>query len=659
MVFLCFIFCGVVGVAIYHCEINSISRAKGHSATAAAAYRAGIRIEDDRLGVIQDYTKRSGVASFEILAPSGSPAWIFDPSRLWNAAEAAETRSNARVAREMEIALPCELTELQREELARDIGRQLVDRYNAAVQIAIHTPDKHGDQRNHHAHILFTSRQVGAAGLNDYAAKVFDDFKQGPKEVLYWREQVASITNEHLKNAGHDVRVDHRTLEAQAMDAAKRGDVKQARELDRLPTVKEGCAPARRRHARIRNAKIREENEVRQREWDQMEIQANNEARLMPAHHDRKPGENNNEDGARTVARSRARRSRKGPAPLTSDSVNTDRLRVDGSGRKPVLSVSPSHRVAVVQSRWSPERGRHSLRSTFEGHSGDGGTLHFTSSTVIRGSSLTKISTVRALGAVAKPAFDPSQPARVARGTVAPKGALKIFSSAPSGGDGNARISVTGSEYDRRMMQSDQERLDMEADAARQGRQRDAEVKALLESLTALEAMHWRDQSRRIAEARAWLSTYEHEEQQRFAERERRKRVRDTEWARLQEWKQTNPEPWKFFPKHKHWVSALEERTKPLRTADIDYKLAKTNADLPALQKLGRERIKMQRQLARATTARQAIAMLPSEHEEQITLPIAPPPPIMEPQRDTLKVARSRWARFPVLNPPGYKRPVG
>ncbi|MBD4228247.1 MobA/MobL family protein, partial [Xanthomonas citri pv. citri] len=74
MAFLCFIFFGVVDVAIYHCEINSISRAKGYSATAAAAYRAGIRIEDDRLGVIQDYTKRSGVASFEILAPSGSPA---------------------------------------------------------------------------------------------------------------------------------------------------------------------------------------------------------------------------------------------------------------------------------------------------------------------------------------------------------------------------------------------------------------------------------------------------------------------------------------------------------------------------------------------------------------------------------------------------------
>ncbi|WP_238692477.1 MobQ family relaxase [Xanthomonas oryzae] len=206
--------CNGYGLGVFQGRLNSISRAKGYSATAAAAYRAGIRIEDDRLGVIQDYTKRSGVASFEILAPTGSPAWVFDPSRLWNAAETAETRSNARVAREMEIALPCELTDLQREALARDIGRQLVDRYNSAVQIAIHTPDKHGDQRNHHAHILFTSRQVGPGGLTDYAAKVFDDFKQGPREVLYWRETVASTTNEHLKNAGHNVRVDHRTLDS-------------------------------------------------------------------------------------------------------------------------------------------------------------------------------------------------------------------------------------------------------------------------------------------------------------------------------------------------------------------------------------------------------------------------------------------------------------
>lgn len=644
-------------VAIYHCEINSISRAKGDSATAAAAYRAGIRIEDNRMGVVQDYTKRKGVASVKIIAPSGSPAWVFDPSRLWNAAEAAETRSNARVAREMEIALPCELTYLQREALAREIGQQLVDRYNAAVQIAIHTPDKRGDKRNHHAHILFTSRQVGAEGLTDYAAKVFDDFKQGPKEVRYWREKVANVTNEHLKNAGHSARVDHRTLEKQAMDAANRGDVKQARELDRLPTVKEGNAPVRRRYARARNATIREENAIRQREWDQLEVQAKNEARLMPAHNDRNPGENYNEDGARTrtVAQSRARRSRKGPPPLTPNSIDTDRLRVDQPGTKPVLSMSPSHCLAVVQSRWSAERGRHSLRSTFEGHPSDGGTLHFTSSAVIRGSSLAQPILQNTIGAVAKPASTPSPTAREASGSAAPQRTLKLHEKA-SGGVSTARLTITGNEYDRRMLQMDQERLDLEAEASRSIRQQDAEVKALLATLSNMYAIRWKEENRRVIQARTWLDAQQNEEQHRFAVREKQRQKIDLQWAHLQQWKIKNPEPWKIFPAHKRWLHELEKQERLVRTAHNQYKLAEQAADVPALEKLQKERTDMQRQLERALYNRQTIALLPKEAEQrkqQIVLPLAPPPPIPQPEDNVPKRARNRWARFPVLKPPG------
>ena len=144
-------------MAIYHCSIKSISRGQGHSVTAAAAYRAGIRIEDNTTGLIHDYTRKKGVVSVDMLAPADAPTWAADPSMLWNAAEVAETRKNARVGREMIVALPHEMSDTQRRELAIGIGQMLVDRYKVPTQIALHSPDKEGDQRNYHAHILFLS----------------------------------------------------------------------------------------------------------------------------------------------------------------------------------------------------------------------------------------------------------------------------------------------------------------------------------------------------------------------------------------------------------------------------------------------------------------------------------------------------------------------
>lgn len=276
-------------VAIYHCSVKSISRGKGHSATAASAYRAGIRIEDATTGLIHDYTKKGGVRSVDMLAPTDAPAWASDPSALWNAAEATETRKNARVAREMIVALPCELTDGQRQTLACDIGQMLVDRYQVAVQVAVHAPDKEGDNRNHHAHILFTSRQIGTDGFGAYAAKVLDDFKAGPLEIGDLRAQVAATTNTHLAQAGLDARVDHRTLADQAMSAAERGDLTEARALDRLPTVKEGRAPGQRQSRQAINSRIRTSNESTQRKWDHWEQKARAEGRLMPSATDQRP----------------------------------------------------------------------------------------------------------------------------------------------------------------------------------------------------------------------------------------------------------------------------------------------------------------------------------------------------------------------------------
>ena len=105
-------------MAIYHLSVKAISRSAGRSATAAAAYRAGCKIADERTGEIHDYTRKGGVQSADLVLPDGAPEWAFDRSALWNAAESAEKRKDACVAREFEVALPAELFAKSRKRLA-------------------------------------------------------------------------------------------------------------------------------------------------------------------------------------------------------------------------------------------------------------------------------------------------------------------------------------------------------------------------------------------------------------------------------------------------------------------------------------------------------------------------------------------------------------
>ncbi|MFC3277364.1 MobA/MobL family protein [Xanthomonas fragariae] len=152
-------------MAIYHVSIKSFSRGKGQSSVAAAAYRAGINLRDTAHKTTHKYGKRSGVVSQQMLAPDGAPRWCFDVRSFWDINEQQETRANARVAREVEVSLPNSLDAPQRRMLALDLGQLLVDRYQAAVLVAVHLPGRRGDQRNHHVHLLISARKVDANGL--------------------------------------------------------------------------------------------------------------------------------------------------------------------------------------------------------------------------------------------------------------------------------------------------------------------------------------------------------------------------------------------------------------------------------------------------------------------------------------------------------------
>ena len=214
-------------LAIYHCTTKPIARSAGRSSVAAAAYRSGSELVDQRTGVIHDYTRRAGVVSAEIIMPDGGTA---DRSQLWNAAEAAEKRKDSRTAREWIVALPAELDEASRQKLAHDFARELADRYGVAVDVAIHRPDQEGDQRNHHAHLLTTTRQV-SRGENGIELGRKTDLEMGDKDrakagiegrsahdIEQLRERWADLANRALEREGRGERIDHRSLAAQGID---------------------------------------------------------------------------------------------------------------------------------------------------------------------------------------------------------------------------------------------------------------------------------------------------------------------------------------------------------------------------------------------------------------------------------------------------------
>ena len=201
----------------YHCSVKPVSRSAGRSVVAAAAYRLGERLQDERYQTVHDYTRRRGVECTFTVAPVDAPAWSHDAQALWNAAERAETRKNSTLARDVELALPSLLEPSDRQRIAEQFAAALVERYNVVVSVAIHQPSRDGDERNHHAHILFTTREMTSEGLGK-KTRILDDRKTGPQEVTKLRELAADIINEHLAAANAYIRVDHRSFKDRGIE---------------------------------------------------------------------------------------------------------------------------------------------------------------------------------------------------------------------------------------------------------------------------------------------------------------------------------------------------------------------------------------------------------------------------------------------------------
>ena len=253
-------------IAIYHCSIKIISRGKGKSAVAAAAYRAGEKIISDYDGRINDYTRKGGIVHKEIMLPDKAPAEYQDRAVLWNAVEKIEKSSNSQLAREIEIALPVELNYMQNLNLVREYVRENFVAHGMVADFAIHDPK--GETKNPHAHIMLTMRPFnenkawGSKQKKEYILDPNGEKQYDPKKRSYkcksipstdwneqtkaeeWRSAWADILNSYLEQTGHaekvihspdgelitiSNKVDHRSFERQGI-------------TDQIPTIHLGVA---------------------------------------------------------------------------------------------------------------------------------------------------------------------------------------------------------------------------------------------------------------------------------------------------------------------------------------------------------------------------------------------------------------------------------
>ena len=260
-------------IAIYHCSIKIISRGKGKSAVASSAYRSGERIENEYDGVVHDFTKKGGIVHTEVLLPSHALSEFANRSVLWNSVEKIEKAKNSQLAREIELALPIELSREQQIALVREYVKQNFVSVGMCADVAIH--DK--EDGNPHAHIMLTMRPLekngewGAKSRKEYlldkngqriklkngtfkSRKVNTVDWNNQENAEVWRQAWAELTNHYLEKQNVPKRIDHRSYQRQGIEL--------------IPTIHMGVSATQMERKGIltekgnRNREIREQNRL-------------------------------------------------------------------------------------------------------------------------------------------------------------------------------------------------------------------------------------------------------------------------------------------------------------------------------------------------------------------------------------------------------------
>jgi hypothetical protein len=361
-------------MATYRLQIASVTRSAGRSATAAAAYRAGERIRDERTGALYNHSKREDVLHKEILLPSkleqsdAGMDWARERATLWNIVEKAEKQNNSRVAREYQVSLPAELSAEQRVALARSFSREIADRYNVAVDLAIHAPRPEGDPRNFHAHLLATTREVTPEGLGpktglDMVGGTRSELGLAPsrQEFRTLRARWAELTNEALREANIEARVDHRSLAEQGIDREPRPQIPiAALKMERrgqLSEVAERIRERYRERVAARNAKRAEKGADQTPERSADSVPVAPESRQQP-----EPPQDMD-----------ARRRQAVQDWLKYRAASAGTVRAPGAESSPPLSTDEIRRRAVEAWKGLQARGAESQLSGPSGREGDAG----------------------------------------------------------------------------------------------------------------------------------------------------------------------------------------------------------------------------------------------------------------------------------------------
>ena len=233
-------------MAIYHCSVKTHSRSdtSANHAVRSAAYRAGTELVCEDSGTIYNYSYKSEVTYSEITLPANAPEWAGSRTLLWNNVEKSEARKDAQLFREVEVAIPHELTDEQNQELLREYSR-IFTKDGMIVDWSIH-----GLAHNKHCHMMLTLRQLLDGKFGNKNREWNDK-----KKLENWRKVWGDLVNKHLAKAGYDITVDHRSYEKQGIDV--------------IPTVHEGREGVGGHnaemvnHRRQRNRKTRADNIIR------------------------------------------------------------------------------------------------------------------------------------------------------------------------------------------------------------------------------------------------------------------------------------------------------------------------------------------------------------------------------------------------------------
>ena len=238
-------------MAIFHMSAQTITRSKGHSSVAAAAYRHGEKLTDEHTGEIHDYSKKKGISDSVILMPESADRNFLKPAYLWNTIEKSEKRKDAQLAREFNIALPVEMTDEQKKALAIDFCQEHFVKNGMIADIAFHKLDSD----NPHFHVMLTTRRLTPDGAG-FGQKVRE--WNSKEQLQEWRKSWADTANEHMQKAGIDARIDHRSLKEQKteLDAILPPlrtveQEAQSISLDRPPTIHRGHSRNPERQARF------------------------------------------------------------------------------------------------------------------------------------------------------------------------------------------------------------------------------------------------------------------------------------------------------------------------------------------------------------------------------------------------------------------------